>query len=188
MNAIRAAAGEHLRYDSIVPTAHRVLMAACTWVLAGCGSRDHRDTLASDRSTAFDRNLQARNAALMAFAQQHPEARELDGQPAGHEDAHPNGDLMIEPVGCTCPGSPGCDPYALPSQHVYARPDGSVVILTVTPTVHVRYVGEICAPACGPLVDEQRLRYPVAASSKLERWDLSYPYELVVPREKPCGG
>jgi hypothetical protein len=52
-------------------------------------------------------------------------------------------------------------------------------------TLHVRYVGESCAQTY-PGRDEPPLRYPVPASSKIEYYELSYPYELVESRETHC--
>lgn len=68
------------------------------------------------------------------------------------------------------------------SKRVFVRPDGTVLLLTIRPSVHVRYVGESCAQTY-PGRDEPPLRYPVPASSKIEYYELSYPYELVESRQ-----
>ena len=166
------------------------MLCAGVLILAGCVSvaSDQRDSFESEGRAAFDRNTQARNAALAEFARAHPDARELEGRPTSFDHHDDNGDLVIEQRGCTCINSWACDPGSMESHRVYVRPDGSVLILQVTPTVHVRYVGERCAPDCGGGRDERPLRYAVPASSKTERWELTYPYELVEPREKACTG
>lgn len=175
-----------------------VLVAACA-------------TLASERRDAGERNDRSYAAAFGRWRAHHPGAREIQGErvvmgvatlepatmvgadgaphalaaglqvdPASHQ-------LVIQSEGCGGSCTP-CDPATLPSDRVFAMPDGAIRVLHATPKVHVRHLGTACEPSCGESMDVvvPPTRYPVTMPARIEVDDISYPHEVVEPETHPC--